>query len=54
MWPGQCDENTKALKDDIEKVKECVEKTVARSQHLEQELQKKEPMIAHFKASNAK
>ena len=52
---GRCDENikdlnenAKALKDDFEKVKEHFEKTVARTQHLEQELQKKEAMIAHF------
>ena len=40
---GRCDVNAKALKDDIEKVKvevkEHVEKTMARTQHLEQELQ---------------
>ena len=46
-----CDEDNEKLnviKDHIEKMQETVIQKAARTQHLEQELQKKEAMIAHF------
>ena len=46
-----CDEDNEKLKvitDRIEKMQETFNQAAARTQHLEQELQKKEAMIAHF------
>jgi hypothetical protein len=42
------EESLIVIKDRIDKMKESVNQTVARTQHLEQELQKKEAMITHF------
>ena len=49
--PGRGDEDNEKLKvitDRIEKMQETFNQAAARTQHLEQELQKKEAMIAHF------
>ena len=46
-----CDEDNEKLKvitDRLEKMQETFNQAAARTQHLEQELQKKEAMIAHF------
>ena len=46
-----CDEDNEKLKvitDRMEKMQETFNQAAARTQHLEQELQKKEAMIAHF------